>query len=326
MRAGVLIVMLLLGVAASASAQDASSSLLTTLEINDTAALAVSDDGSILFVASSSDNALLVYDFADPSAPNLRTVIALEGEPTALAAARDYALVAVSTPEDGDLLEVIAPDSFSDGGYGVVAFPDIPDNARHISVSPDNRWAGLVGDGWYSVLQLISSVDIIGYPAEGVDTPSATVLAVGMAYIAQDDPAQVAQLLLRANEPPRVARALALEQPADALAINARMTVGAAVVDGGVVLFDGATMRALGTIAQRGASIVDAQFVAREDGEWLAALAQGSGEVLLFDVTTPTRAGDIGSISTGITPTHMLVHDNLLLVSDGDQVRVFGLE
>jgi hypothetical protein len=317
---------LLFGVLSSVRAQDVTPTQVAALEVNDVAAFAVSGDSSILFVASESDDTLLVYDFADPSSPTLRTTIALDGMPTALAAARNYALVAVSTPDNGDLLEVIAPDSFSEGGYGVVAFPDIPDNARQITVSPDNRWAGVVGEGWYSVLQLISSVDIIGYPTESISAPNATTLAVGMAYIAQDDPTQVVQLLLRANEPPRTARTLELDAPADSLALNARMTVGAAVVDGEVVLFDTATMRQLSVISQDGEDISAAQFIAREDGEWLAVLVQGSGDVLLYDVTSPTRAGDIGSISTGITPTQLLVHDNLLLVADDSQIRVFSVE
>lgn len=316
---------LLFGVLSSARAQDVTPTQVAALEVNDVAAFAVSGDSSILFVASESDDTLLVYDFADPSSPNLRTAISLDGTPTALAAARDYALVAVSTPDNGDLLEVIAPDEFSQGGYGVVAFPDIPDNARQITVSPDNRWAGVVGDGWYSVLQLISSVDIIGYPTESVSAPNATTLAVGMAYIAQGDPTQVTQLLLRANEPPRTARALTLDAPAESLALNARMTVGAAVVDDQIILFDTGTMRQLSTIS-RDTRVISTQFVAREDGEWLAVLVQGDGDVLLYDVTTPTRAGEIGSISTGITPTQLVVHDTLLLVADDSQIRVFRVE
>ena len=325
MRLPILLV-LLFGVLSNVSAQDIAPTQLVTLEVSNVSTFAVSGDSSTLFVASDSDDALVIYDFTDPSSPNLRTVITLDGSPTAIAAARDYALVAVSTSDEGDLLEVIAPDSFSNGGYGVVAFPDIPANTRRIAVSPDHSRAGIVGDGWFSVLQLVSAIDIIGYPSTNVDSPTATTLAIGMAYIAQADPTQIAQLLLRANEPPRIARTLALNAAATALATNARMSVGAAVVDGDVVLFDTATMRQLGSIQTDSGDIVAAQFIAREDGEWLAALIDGSRDVLLFDVTTPTRAGEIGSISTGFSPSQLLIHDNLMLVADDTQIRVFRVD
>jgi hypothetical protein len=311
---------LLLG--GAALAQDASTPL-ANLEHSSIIDFAMTGNGVALFIADAGENQVHVYNASDPANPALLVSIPLEGTPLAVAAARDYAIVAVDIGGSSDLLQVIAPDRYSEGGYGVVAFPEIPDGTRAIVVSADHRWAAVAGANGYSLLELISATDIIGYPTESSGGISAAALGSSMAFIASPRPAQIEQFILRGGQAPREARSLDLRQPASALTVNGRTTLGAIVRAGGIDLFDTASLQIVNTLQAEGGRFTNAQFIAREDGEWLAAAVENSPEILFFDVTTPSQPAPIASLPVGFSARQMKVYDDLLLVSDDGQLAIF---
>jgi WD40 repeat protein len=308
-----------------AFAQDAAPAPLATIALTGIKALTVSGDGNVVFAASETENTLQIYDFRRSSLLEPLAEVPLDGKPVAVASSGDYALVLVTVDGRGDLLEVIAPDPFREGSYGIVAFFDTPDDPVSVVVSPDQLWSVVTGDGWYSVLQLISAEENIGYLTESASISGVAVLSSGFALLGQLEPPSVQQYVLRANNSPRSARTLALEDTPLALTVNARLTLGAVLqADGVIVLFDLATMQAVGRI-EAGGGLRDLAFIAREDGEWLIASSPQSTDVLLFDATDPNAVAAVGSLPVGLMPRFSHVTDDFLFVSDGRQVSVFDL-
>jgi hypothetical protein len=300
---------------------------LTSIRVEDAAALAVSGDGQRLFVADSQANRLSVFDFSNRDSLELLTSVTLDGRPVDVAAGQAYAIVLVEVDGAGDLMEVVAPDEYADGGYGLVAFFEIPDRPRKIVLSPDYRWASVIGDDWHHIYQLISATDNVRYPLADEPRPLLTSFAEGLAFTAVEDPSSVQQYILRPDQPPRPARTLALDEPPTQIALNARMTLGAALVGESVLkLFDPVTMDQIGDDINLQRPIVQMQFVVREDGDWLAALTDEGSELLLLPVVELSAMGEIGALPVAMEPSRMVAYDDRVVVSDGQQISVFSLD
>lgn len=296
---------------------------LAQVQAGEVTALAVSRDGSRLFAADAEGNELRIFSLSADDLLSEIAAVELDGTPTALTAARDYALVTIDIGTGADALQSIGADRFNANAYSVLNIVDIADNSRFLTISPDDRWALLTGERWFSIIQVISETDIIGYPTGGRVNAVTGALGGGIALVAQDSPAQVTQYLLRSNQAPREARSLRLSAAPSVLMLNDRATIGAVVVGRDtVLLFDAATMQELGRTSVR-SSIIRLQFAPREDGEWLALSLEDDTDIHLFDVTDPEAIGEIGSFPVGVIPLHMLLSDDLLIISDGREISVY---
>lgn len=307
----------------SVRAQDAPEPLAAT-EVADVQAMAISGDGRTLFVADARANTLHVFSLTSNRLLEKVAEVSLDGTPTALSAAGDYALVTIDLGSGGDALESIGPDPFDTSGYAILNIVDVEDESRFLSVAPDFRWALVLGERWYSLVQIVSATDMIAYPLATRAEPQSGALGASIALIAQDSPAQVVQYLLRRNQAPRVARALELDASPGPLTLNGRMTLGA-VVSGSrdITIFDTATMQQLSSI-RLDATPNQIGFSVREDGEWLIIATENSRDLSIFDATNPVSMGEIGSLTVGITPLHMRINEEQLIVSDGRQIQIYS--
>ncbi len=83
---------------------------ISTLEAGNFHALAVTADGDRLLVADTQNNQVRVYDFTDPTNPQLTTALDMTGIPVLLAGGENYGLVAVSESDStADSVQVVAP-------------------------------------------------------------------------------------------------------------------------------------------------------------------------------------------------------------------------
>jgi DNA-binding beta-propeller fold protein YncE len=311
-----------LSFAVALQAQDAPDPLATT-EVGDVQAMAISGDGRTLFVTDARANTLHVFSLAANRLLENMAEVPLDGTPTALSSASDYALVTMDLGSDGDALESIGPDPFNASGYTILNFVDVEDQSRALSVAQDFRWALVIGERWYSLVQIVSATDMIAYPSATRAEPQSGALGTSIALIAQDSPARVVQYLLRRNQAPREARALDLDDSPGLMTLNGRATLGA-VVSGSreIIIFDTATMQQLSSISLD-ASPTQIGFSVREDGEWLIVATENNRDLSIFDATNPVSMGEIGSLTLGITPSQMRINEDQLIVSDGQQIHIY---
>ncbi len=298
---------------------------VVTLPVEDASSIAVGNNGALVFIGTDRGDTLAIYDFSTRDALNSLNNVDLSGALIDVAAADDYALALVEIDGDGDQIEVIGPDRYRDGKYGVVAAVDIPDAPRRIFVAPDHRWALVVGDGWSTVLQLVSAVESVAYVIDVDGSPLNGAAAVGMMLVGSEDPNAVQQYLLRDDRPPRASRSFALDAPPKSISLNARMSLGAAVIADSVVFFDPALMEIVGTPLKIEGSPVNAQFLAREEGEWLVVALENSSDLLLYEATDPASLSALGSLPLGMNPDKFIIYDDLIFASDGLQVSIFQL-
>ncbi len=322
-RALCLFALIVLGLVPTVLAQD-SPVPAAVVDAGDVQAMAVSGDGRSLFVTNARTQILQVYSLSLENLLEEVAAVPLDAEPSALTAARDYALVTVDFGSGSDALESIGPDPFDVSSYAVLNIVDIEDNARFINIAPDFRWALLIGESWYSLVQIVSATDMIAYPLGTRAEPQSGAIGSNVALIAQDSPAQVVQYLLRRNQAPRSARTLDLRDEPGTLILNERLSLGA-VISGTheIVLFDTATMQQQGTLTVEGDQPIQMQFSAREEGEWLIVASENSRDLRIYDATNPNTMGEIGSLTLDIAASQMLIHDELLIVSDGQQIQAY---
>ena len=300
---------------------------LVSIRVEDAAALAVSGNGERLFVADDQADRLSIFDFSDRDSLELLTSVTLDGSLVDVAAGQDYAIVLVELDGEGDLMEVVAPDEYADGGYGLVAFFEIPDRPRKIMISPDYEWASVIGDDWHRIYQLISAADNVGYPLADEPQPLMSVFAEGLAFTGIESPPSIQQFILRSNQPPRPARTLSLDDPPTQIALNARMTLGAVLVGESLLkLFDPVTMDQIGEDVALQRPITHIEFIVREDGDWLVALTDEGSDLLLLPVSEPSAVGEIGALPVAMEPTAIIAHDDRIVVSDGQRISVFSLD
>ncbi len=157
--------------------------------------VAASDDGNTLVYTDSEQENLGFVDIANPSNPQAAGIVELGGEPTSVAVAGDYALVAVNTSADfvntsGELI-VINIDSQT-----IVATLPLSGQPDSVAVSPDNRYAAIaienerdedLGDGEppQAPAGFLAIVDLVGEPS---DWAVRNVNLTGLADLFPEDP------------------------------------------------------------------------------------------------------------------------------------------
>lgn len=305
------------------------------LDAGDFRALAVTADGSLLAVADAATGQVRVYDLGNvdlntSAQPPLIASVSVDGIPIDLVAAEDFFIVLVSTGDATDLVQVIAPASYDPTQlFTPVTWIDIPSNASALALSPDNRFAVVVSEGGYTLLELLS--------AENVNSAfiDATIRAAfgGAALIndrvfwAVPGSARLATAQLDSGAIAEVDESVALRTPAVQVIANVNQTCGAArMEDGGIALFDPVTLR-VDSILQTNILSVDMRFVSREDAEWLIVLNRDRASISVYDVSDPTAVRGLGSQPLEITPVEaMTTYNDLVFFSASSTVSVYNLQ
>lgn len=317
-------VVLVFMIAATVSAQDAVPfGPIGSVEAGDFRALTVTADGTRLLIADAENDQLRVYDFRDPSAPALLSSVDLDGEPVAVAAANGFALVAVSTPEPGDAVRVIAPSRYSrTRSYVEVNSLDVPDGVTRLAISPDHYWALVGGSGGYTLLELIAAGEINSLPVAGAFIDAA--VSADTAYLLSET--RLVTQALAANVALARGEQVDLEGDGQRIMLNEAATVGVVVLaDNTLVLFDPATLATFSAFTAGGAAIRDARFVSGGDRDLLALSRAGSSAIDLLDASDPTNLSALEPVATGFeTPVQaMTTHADLIVATDGQTVRIF---
>ncbi len=295
-----------------------------TLEAGDFRALAVTVDGNRLLVADAENQQIRIYDFGDPTQPNLLTSLDMRGTPVLLAGGKDYGLAALQTDGQMDTIELVAPAYVSPraqyrAGWSVF---DIPKNPHALALSPDSHWGLVASEGSYTLLEINdpSNVDWITVDEPIIDA----ALTNTMAFVLRDQ--SLAAAPLQSGEALRAEQMLARDGVPSRLAINARATVGIAVLDDTrLVFFDPSTLKTMGELSLDGNAVVSLNFLPHNDGELVLVTQRDQAVIRMFDASDPQNIVDLGSINAMAKPIRALVtHEQFMVVTDGVTISIFS--
>ena len=307
---------------ATVSAQDTVGPI-GSVEAGDFRALAVTADGSRLLIADAENDQLRVYDFNDPATPTLINSVDLEGEPVAVVAAEDFALVAVRTPDSGDAVRVIAPSRYSrPQGWREINSLDVQEGVSRLVIAPDNAWVLALSPRTYTLIELLSAGEINWLPRDSALVDAA--VGNDRAYLLNSS--GLSTETLSANVTMQSAAALELDGAARRISLNVRLTLGVIVLnESDLLLFDPDTLETVSTLTVDGAAITDAQFVSGEQGEWLALTREGSSDITLLDVSDPADISEREPLTTGFETSvqALTTYNELIIATDGQTVRIF---
>ena len=314
---------LALGAAVGVFAQDtAPIDPVATLEAGNFRALGVTSDGERLFVGDAENNQTRVYSFGDPSNPQLLNTVDLDGSPVALVGVQDFALVAV-TERSADLLQIVAIPSYNPRqGYINYGTYDITRQPHGIAISPSDRWAVVYGANGFTLLEVLSSDEINSVTLEG-DAVQSAALTNNALLLLHTDSATVEIVTLERGAQLGEIRQMRLAAPGRAIAVNARGTLGAVLLENNtVVLFDLSNLTQLSSVALRG-QFTEMQFVTGEDSESLVLAQLDQSGFALLDVTQPDSVGQLSTSQLSSPLQALTVYNNLIIASDGQTVSIY---
>ncbi len=324
-RRGLLIGLLLIG--GSVYAQDSAVTPFApigTLEAGDFRALAVTADGDRLLVADAENQQVRVYDFTDPTQPDLITALDVTGTPVLLAGGAGFGVVAVQTAGDSDRVELVAsafPGSEAHYRSGWSS-TDIPKNPHALALSPDSHWGIVASGSSYSLMEINdpSNVDWLMVDEPVIDA----ALTNTTAYFLRDQALLAAPL--QSGEALHAEQTVQLDGTPSRLAINAQATQGVVVLnDTRLVFFDPETMKTTGELALDGGVVTNLKFLAHGDTELLLLTQADQSAIRMFDPHDPQNVADLGSTDPMATPIHALItHDPYIVVTDGSTISIFS--
>ncbi len=324
-RRGLLIGLLLIG--GVVFAQDSANTPIApigTLEAGDFRALAVTADGDRLLVADAENQQVRVYDFTDPTQPDLLTSLDLSGTPVLLAGGADFGVVAVQTGLDSASVELVAPafpgsQALYRAGW---SYSDIPPNPHALALSPDSRWGIVASDNSYSLME-INDPSNVGWFT--VDEPVIdAALTNTTAYFLRDQSLNSAPL--QSSEALHAEQTVQLDGTPSHLAINAAATQGVVVLDDTrLVFFDPETMKTTGELVLDGGAVTTLNFLAHGASELLLVTQAEQSAIRLFDAHDPQDVADLGSSDPLAAPIRALVtHAPYIVVTDGATISIFS--
>lgn len=327
MRKWLIGLVLALGVVIGSFAQNtAPFELVATLDVGTARALAIDANGEHLIVGVGDENQAQVYSLEDPSSPGFLNAAQLDGTPTTMIGALDFALVTVSA-EDGDLLQIVARPPYNPrqgfinyGTYDVIGEP------TGTAISPSARWGVIYGENGYTVLEILSADEINSTTVEGISVISAAVSNNGLLLLPENSQTTLEVLAMGRGAQLGRSRQLEIGAAGRDVALNIRGTVGAVLLENNsVLLFDPAQLSAFGSF-ELPESFDQVDFLTREDGEWLVLSTVDDDSLLLLDVSDPRSAEVLGTFSLNSPLQTLAIHDNLLVTSDGLTVTIFAAE
>ncbi len=324
-RRGLLVGLLLVG--GGVYAQDSASTPIApigTLEAGDFRALAVTADGDRLLVADAENQQMRVYDFTDPTQPDLLTALDVNGTPVLLAGGADFGVVAIQTDTEMDSVELIAP-AFSSASAQYRSgwsYSDIPKNPHALALSPDSRWGIVASDTSYSLMEINDPGNVDWFTVNEPVIDAA--LTNTTAYLLRDQSLIAAPL--QSGEALHAEQTITLDGTPSHLAINAAATQGVVVLDDTrLVFFDPETMKTTGEFALDGGAVTSLNFLAHGDAELLLVTQADQSTIRMFDAHDPQTVADLGSTDPMSAPIRALVvHDPYIVVTDGATISIFS--
>ena len=304
--------------ASIAFAQDAIlAETFATLSIEGANALAITADGQRLLVSDASASQVRVYGVNDVfNAQENPARLDLYGTPFALAATNNFGLAAIG---DGGTNQVQVFQLRGRGDTTVNLF-DIPQGPTAIMLSPDQRWAVVIGQAGYAVMELLSGDNINFYVYDVPITHAA--LTDDTVLLVQRGSNEIETKSLNAGSPPEVSTVLALSSGVDALAVNENGSLGAAALNNGdIVFFNPASLTETGSYSH-GGSVLALAFVDTGSAEWLAVAVSNQESIDVLDVSNINAVTNLGQIVTDAPIQALVARDNLIATSDGSIITL----
>ncbi len=296
---------------------------ITTLEAGDFRALAVTQAGDRLLVADGENQQVRVYDFTDPSQPELLTSLDVSGTPVLLAGCKNYGIVAETTDGDTDTVEVIAP---------ALPYPNVPYMAGHLyidipkspltlALSPDNKWAILVGANDYTLMSINGADDMTALPVNETFTDAA--LSETTAYWLRDQNLASAPL----DQLEAMQASLTLPLDGTPSLVTLAPNKGVVVVDDTrLIFFDLSTLEVMGEFTVTGKPITSVHFLTKADGtEYLLVTQQDSNRIQILDTRDLAKVAALPDSPTMDSPIRALtVYDQYMIATDGVSISIFA--
>ncbi|MDZ4765649.1 MAG: hypothetical protein SGI73_13955, partial [Chloroflexota bacterium] len=325
----VCMVLLMIGgiaVGVATAQDDTTINPVATLEAGDFRALGVMENGNRLLVADASSSQVRVYDISTPDTPILITAVDLSGTPVAIAGAQDYAIVAVQTGGAMDALEVIAPSSYNRRRpYLALTYIDVPAGVRDVSISPDGRWGVAVSASGYTLLEILAPDEINSTIVEDGRALNDAAVSADRLFLAVDG-GMVETAILSEGAAAEPETALDLGAPAVELAVNATGSVVAALtINGQIMLIDAGDLELMSRSDADGGS--ELHFLDGTSAD--ALMLDGTRRrIQLFDIMSSGAALSLtarGALELSNVARQLTTFDNLIFVTDGTTVEIFGV-
>jgi hypothetical protein len=298
---------------------------ISILEAGDFRALAVTTDGSRLLVADAENNQVRVYDFANPEAPERLTSIDLSGTPMLLTGGAGFGLVAVTTDEETDAVEVVVPPSPGERYPATTgSYIPIDKNPRALALSPDNHWGIAISDASYTLLEINAPDNVDSIPVNTRTTWISAALSNTNAYFLRANSLESAPLdALAALE---AAQTLPFEGTPSALALNADATAGVIVVDDNrLIFFDAQTLEQTSEFMVEGSAISSIHFITNDEGETLLITQEESGTVGTLNPANPQPLQALTAEAADGRPVQALAtFGEYLIVTDGVTISIYS--
>jgi len=289
-----------------------------TLSIEGANALAITSDGQRLLVADARGEQVRVYNVADVfDAEENPLRFSLYGTPSALAATDNFGLAAINA---GGSNQVQVFQLRGRGDTTVNLF-DVPEGPTAIMLSPDQRWAIVVGQGGYAVMELLSGDNINFYV---YDTPVAhAALANDVALlVGVGGSNEIETLSLNEGSPPEPSSSLSMSGGVDTLALNADASLGAAALDNGqIVFFNPSSLSETGSFSL-GGTVQGLAFVDTGSAQWLAVSVANQDSIDVLDVSDVNAVTNLGQIVTDAPVQALAASGNVIATSDGSIVTL----
>lgn len=298
---------------------------ISTLEAGDFRALAVTTDGSRLLAADAENNQVRVYDFANPEAPEWLMSIDLSGTPKLLTGGDGFSLVAETTDEETDLVEVVLP-PLPDTRYPITVGSTIPidKNPRALALSPDNHWGIVISDASYTLLEINAPDNVDSIPVN-TNTPwISAALSHTNAYFLRENSLDSAPLdALAALE---AAQTLPFEGTPSALALNADATAGVIVLDSNRLLFfDAQTLETTSEFTLDGSAISSVHFVTSGGEDTLLITQEASGTIVTLNAANPqTPQALTAEVADGRPVRALATFGEYLIITDGITISIYS--
>jgi hypothetical protein len=317
---GVLLLLLAVGGAGSVSAQDVPVDPVATVEAGDFRALAVMQNGTRLLVADAAANQVRVYDISAPGEPEQIAAVSISGEPAAMAAAGDFAVVGVNLDGGGAAIEVIAQSPYSRRRpYVSLTYIEMPGGIERVALSPDGRWGVVISAGRYTLLEILSPEEINSATLDGGGILDAAI-ADSRLFLARADGLTVERLA----SGPTAETLTTLAGSWSMLAVNPAQSVVGGQQNGALALLDSGDLALLAQADAGGAAALD--FLSGDVD--LVALNGSRTQLQLYNVNSSRAQVQIearGTVDLGAPIRQMTAFDSLIFVTDGTRVAIYGV-
>lgn len=299
---------------------------IATLDVQSSVrALAIISDGERLIVGTEEGGEAQVYSLDDPSTPRFLNAVQLDGTPTAMIGAQNFALVTVAN-EDADLLQIVARPPYNPRlGYINYGTYDVISEPTGIAISPSSRFGVIYGANGFTALEILSADEINSITIDDASLTSAAVSNSGLLLLPADGDT-VEFFSMERGAQLAGNRRLELSAAGRDIALNIGGTVGAVLLeDDSILLFEPAGLTALGSFLLP-AEFTQVNFLTREESEWLVLSNIGGDSLLVLDVTDPSAVEQLGTFDLEAPLQVLTIYGSLLVVSDGESVSLFTAE